>query len=147
MGHIIQLGGHCRPSLLTRRLTAHSGDVSEGAARQPVAVRNICGRRVTFYRNGERRIDGVTLTDQELHDSELLRFAHASVLIGQPVGDRRKLWVDASQPQCEVWVAGVRVEELIARAKTAANLGVVPAGLVLDASTKDVITQGILAHV
>lgn len=103
---------HCRPTALMRRMLKHRGDVSEGSADRLLATRIILGRRVDFYRNGRRELHGSKLTDTEMHDSELLRFAHASLLDGTGVGDKLFCWVDATKNPVEVWLFGKQINRV-----------------------------------
>jgi len=93
-----------RPSGLLKRMTAHKGDVSEGNKCKLIARRKILNKYVEFYRDGTRRIFGTGLNDEESYDSEILRFAHASILINGPVGDKRLCWVDATKDPVELWL-------------------------------------------
>ncbi len=116
---VISFSANPRPSALLKCLREHSGDVSAGSRPECLAVRTILGRTCRFYRNGEHTVEG--LPDHEAFDSELLKFAHASLLIDQPVGDKRVLWVDASKNPCEVWTYGMRAETYIARGMQAVD--------------------------
>ena len=113
MDKIIQLTATCKPSTLMRNMSAHCGDVSEGTKSKILAQRRILNKLVTFYHNGLRVIENVGLNEQEIHESEILRLAHASLLIGTPVGDKRACYVDAIKNPVEIWVYGIRVEEFI----------------------------------
>lgn len=118
MGNRVFLTAHCKPTLLTKRMLAHSGDVSEGTRHKILAKRIIIGRAVTFYSNGIRVIHNTTgLNEQEMHESEILRLTHASLLTGTPVGDKRKCYVDAKTFDVEVWVYGMPVKEFIRKSK------------------------------
>lgn len=98
-----------RPSKILRDNITHR-DVSEGDKRFPVAIRNILGQYVTFYNDGYREVNGIELSDQEIHDSQLLRYTHASLLVGTPIGDKAYLWVDASFNIVEVWLYGKHIK-------------------------------------
>ena len=113
MGNVLQLTANCRPSNLIKRMREHSGDVSEGTQSKVIARRLILNKLVTFYHNGLRTIKGVDLGEQEVHGSEILRLAHASLLVGIPVGDKQACYVDATKNPVEVWVYGMRVEEFV----------------------------------
>jgi hypothetical protein len=108
---------HCRPSLLMKRMVEHKCDVSEGTKYKSIAKRQLLGRQITFYSNGLRVIEGLDLTEQEQHDSEILRLTHASILIGEPVGDKRMCWVDATKDPVEIWVYGMELKDFIKRSK------------------------------
>lgn len=98
-----------RPTSLLRKMREHVGDVSETSKTRLVCERRILGRRVKFYENGLRVIDG--LDDQESYDSEILRFAHASILIKQPVGDKRLCYVDATKDPVELWLYNKQIKK------------------------------------
>ncbi len=82
-----------------------------------MAKRYILKRKVTFYYNGLRIIEGVDLDEQEMHDSEILRLAHASLLINAPVGDKQACYVDATKNPVEIWVYGMPIEKFIATSR------------------------------
>lgn len=100
-----------------RRMLEHSGDVSEGTKCKVLAERVILNKKVTFYTNGLRKIEGVNLNDEDKYNSEILRFAQASILIGEPVGDKRKCYVDATKNPVEVWVHNLPLEEFLTKSK------------------------------
>jgi len=129
---------NCRPSLLTKRMTRHKCDVSEGTEYKVIARRCLLGKSMTFYHNGLRVIEGIKLTDQEQHDSEILRLAHASILIGEPVGDRRMCWVDATRNPVEVWIYGMKLEDFIKTSKSLVGSNLLPAGFLLEEPLKKV---------
>jgi len=93
-----------RPSALFKRLMKHRGEISEGDRYKIIATRTILGRKVDFYRNQLRVVHGTNLTEEESYNSELLRFAHASILINGPVGDKKICWIDATQEPVELWL-------------------------------------------
>lgn len=123
MVRILSFTAECRPSALMRRMTHHSGDVSEGTQFKVLAKRFILGKEITFYRNGLRKIDNVLLTEEEVSNSELLRFAHASLLINGPVGDKRKCYVDATKNPVEVWLYSLPIGEFVAKSKKLVKSG------------------------
>jgi len=104
---ILFLTANCKPSSFIKRMQKHRGDVSEGTQPKIIAQRRILNKIVTFYHNGLRIIEGVDLNEQEVHESEVLRFAHASLLISAPVGDKQACYVDATKNPVEVWVYGM----------------------------------------
>ena len=114
MGKIINFYATAKPSKLLRNMVEHSGDVSEGTRFNVLAKRLIINRKVTFYSNGLRFIEGTDLDEQETHDSEILRLAHASILINAPVGDKRCCWVDATKNPVEIWVYGMTIQQFLA---------------------------------
>jgi hypothetical protein len=113
MANLINLTAECKPSLLMRKMLKHSCDVSEGTQYKVVAKRRILNRTVIFYHNGLRVIQGTDLSEQEMHDSEILRLAHASLLIGEGVGDKKLCYVDATKNPVEVWLYGMLAEQFI----------------------------------
>ncbi len=114
MAKLVNLTVNCRPSALMRRMLLHSGDVSEGTQHKILAHRQILKRHVTFYCNGLRVIKGMDLNEEEVHDSEILRLAHASLLIGAPVGDKRFCYVDATVNPVIIWIYGMAIKEFLA---------------------------------
>ena len=113
----VKLSGTCRPTKLMRRLQEHRGDVSSSDMCRLIAKRNLLGQTVRFYTSGEHVIEGSTLPLADQYDSELLKFAHASLLVNGPVGDKRKLWVDATTDPCQVWIEGHSVVDFLRRAR------------------------------
>lgn len=113
MGNLINLTAECKPSALMRKMLRHKGDVSEGTQHKIIAKRRILKRCITFYHNGLRVIEGTDLNEEEMHNSEILRLAHASLLIDAPVGDKKLCYVDATKNPVEVWVYGMPVEEFL----------------------------------
>lgn len=102
-----------QPAAIMQRMLKHKGDVSEGTKYKIIAKRIILGRHVTFYYNGLREIENLDLSEQEEFDSEILRLAHASILIKQPVGDKKMCYVDATKNPVEVWIYGMLAEKFI----------------------------------
>lgn len=109
---------HLRPSLFTKRMMKHKGDVSEGSQDKLIAKRRIVGTLVNFYHNGRREVRGVNLSEEEIHNSEILRLAHASLLLGEPVGDKKACYVDATKNPVEVWIYSMTVEEFLKTSKS-----------------------------
>ena len=95
----------------------HSGDVGIADKAQLLARRTILGRIVRFYTNGEHIVEHEGLTDDEQFESEILRFAHASLLINAGVGDKKIMYVNAVVNPCAVWIYGRRAETFINEAK------------------------------
>lgn len=129
MANVINFTATCRPSALMRRMLLHSGDVSEGTQYKVLARRQILRRNVIFYHNGLRVIEGVDLNEQEVHESEILRLAHASLLVGSPVGDKRLCYVDATVNPVGIWIYGMPIEQFLAtsqRLVEAQQLGIEP---------------------
>ena len=97
----------------------HRGDVSEGSQDKLIAKRSIVGKLVNFYHNGRREVRGVKgLTEEEINNSEILRLAHASLLLGEPVGDKRACYVDATKNPVEIWIYRMTVEEFLKTSKS-----------------------------
>lgn len=117
MASYIHLTAKCQPSQLMRSMLRHTGDISEGTRGKIIAKRWILKKVVTFYHNGLRVITGTDLSEQEAHESEILRFAHASILIRAPVGDKKLCYVDATKNPVEVWVYGMPIEEFLATSR------------------------------
>ena len=112
MGNI-QLSFDMRPSLLMRRMLKHAGDVSEGTRCKILAKRLVLGYNVTFYTNGLRIVDNLDIDEEEVFNSELLKLTHASILIQEAVGDKRKCYVDATKNPVEIWIHNQPVKEYI----------------------------------
>lgn len=110
MGNIILARAILKPTRLYKRIIAHK-DVSEGSVDQLIARRIILNYEVLFYRDGRRKIRNLELEDQDIHDSEILRFTHASILLSEPCGDKKYCYVDASVNPVEVWIFGKRIHK------------------------------------
>ena len=105
MGRELLASATVRPSGLLKRMRKHTGDVSEGNRVELEARRSILGMEVEFYRDGTRRfVNATNLNEEEMYNSEILRFAHASILINGPVGDKKLCWVDATKNPVELWL-------------------------------------------
>ena len=91
-------------------------DLSETTRPRLIAVRTVLGKKVSFFSNGEHVVDGVKMSSAEMQESEVMRFAHASILMGRPAGDKKTLLVDACCDPAEVWIYGQRAAEFINRA-------------------------------
>jgi len=136
MPKIMLLPGVMRPSRLLRRMREHSGDVSVGSKSKVMAQRIILKRKVTFYENGLRVVEG-DLTEEEQFHSEVLKLAHASLLINAPVGDKRMCYVDAKNYVVEVWLYGTRADTFIKNAMIAIKSGQVRKDLILDSPIQE----------
>ncbi|MDX1372718.1 MAG: hypothetical protein R3321_09625, partial [Nitrososphaeraceae archaeon] len=76
---------------MMKRMRAHAGDVSEGTRHKIMAKRVILGKKVIFYENGLRVIENEKdINEEEQFNSEILRLAHASLLINDAVGDQKQ---------------------------------------------------------
>jgi hypothetical protein len=129
---IKQFHAHCRPSSLVRAMRKHSGDVSEGDRPSLIARRTILGRVCRFYTSGEHTVDFEDVSEEDSHNSILLRYAHASLIINEPVGDKRVLWVDATKNPCEVWIHSMPYALFLREAKLAAAAGVISREIIND---------------
>lgn len=129
---IIFFDGTARPSALMKRMLRHSGDVSEGTNHKVLATRTILNRKVTFYSDGTHFIHRTGLNEEESFNSGILRFAHASLLINMPVGDKAYCYVDATKEPMEVYVYGMKLEDFIRKAKYLIKMGKVPKDYILD---------------
>jgi len=128
-----QFVAHMKPSLMMKRLLRHQGDVSEGSKANVLATCRILGKKITFYTDGTHVIHGkMDVTEEEMFKSHILRYAHASLLIGEPVGDKRKIYVDATVEPIRVWLYGVTIQTFVKRAKAAIELGKLSPDFVLD---------------
>jgi hypothetical protein len=122
------------PSAYLKRIFRHNSEVSEGSKSKVIARRKLLGRVVTFYQNGLRLIDGINITEQEQFDSQILKFAHASILIEGPVGDKKACYVDATKNPIEVWVYEQRIEDFIKKYMTLTRTGNVDVDFLLGKS-------------
>lgn len=114
---IINFNAHLKPSLLMKRMQAHLGDVSEGSKAKVLAKRIILGKTVTFYENGLRLVEDEDLSEDDQFNSEILRLAHASLLVGQAVGDKRSCYVDSTKNPVEILIWNLPVEIFLEKAK------------------------------
>ena len=118
----IQLSGHLKPSAFLKRMLKHS-DVSETSKTNLLATKIILGKKARFYTDGTRTIDGIDLTDSEQYESQILRFAHASILINEPVGDKNACWVDATKDVVEVILYNMPIKQFIQNSKSKVTYG------------------------
>jgi hypothetical protein len=109
MSKLVNLTAVCKPTVLIRNMLRHNKDISEGTKYKIIAKRQILKKNVTFYSNGLRVIEGTDLNEQEMYDSEILRLAHASILVEKPVGDKRACYVDATKNPVEIWIYGMTI--------------------------------------
>ena len=145
MGSIKQFSATCRPSAVTKNLRRHNVDVSEGGRTRLIAKRTILGKICRFYTSGEHTVDDVRVTAEESHEALLLRYAHASLIIREPVGDKKVIWVDASKNPCEVWIHNMPSRKFLDLAMLAIKTGALGADLVIDGNPlpkmKDIIDE------
>lgn len=136
MGNIKYFSAHLRPSNFVKRLRQHDGNVSSGSKAKVLAKRTVLGKRITFYENGMHVIHGeLDITEEEMFNSNILRFIHASLLINEPVGDKAKIWVNAAVNPVQVWLYGMPIEQFIRKALFAIRTGKVSADCLLDQHT------------
>jgi len=114
---IIYLEANLRPSGFFKKILDHTGDVSEGSEHKILATRIIAGKKVTFYRNGYRKVHKLSLTEEDTYDSEILRLAHASILTGEAIGKKSYCYVDARVNPVEIWIYGMKLEQFLASSK------------------------------
>jgi hypothetical protein len=131
---IVNFNAHCRPSLTMRAMRKHGPDVSEGDKPKLIATRTMLGRKCRFYSSGEHTVDSDDVTPEEQHDSVLLRFAHASIIAQEPVGDKKVLWVDALAEPPEIWMAGMKVNEFLLKSRALLRAGKISPELVVDSN-------------
>ena len=136
MASLKQLVARCHPSAMMRRMLKYSGDISEGSKRKILAKRTILGRQVIFYENGSRMVDD--LTENEQHNSEILKLAHASLLMNDAVGDKSQCYVDARKNPVEVVIWNTPAETFIKRAKKSIKNGIIPIDFVLDQPLREI---------
>ena len=127
-----------RPSAMLSRMLKHKGDVSIGSKAKVTARRIILGRKVTFYENGLRIVNDNDLNEDDEYKSEVLRLAHASILIGQPVGDKKSCYVDASTNPVTVVIYNMPAEQYIKMAKEAIKNGKVSKEFMLDSTIQEI---------
>ena len=122
MGRKVQFEANLKATNLFRNMNKHAGNLSEGDRPQLIATKTILGKKVKFYTSGEHVVEA-ELTPQEQYDSEILRFAHASLIVGEGVGDKAILYVDASVDPCDVWIYNEPAAQFIKKAMEAIKLG------------------------
>lgn len=137
---IIDLVATCRPSVLMKNHLRHQGDVSEGDKPKLIGTRTILGRQVWFYSTGEHIVDA-DIDAEQMYGSEILRFAHASLICGIPVGDKQTTWVDASIDPCDVWMFGHRVADMIKGATQRVQNGTLDLSLIVDGNPMQEIKE------
>lgn len=131
MSNIIQFSAKLKPSTLMKRMRAHFGDVSEGSQVKVMAKRIILGKRVTFFENGLRVVEDKGLSEDDEFNSEVLRLAHASLLVNDAVGDREACYVDARKNPVEVVIWGMPANVFVKKAKTLMRSGQLDTDFVL----------------
>ena len=142
----MKLRATLRPAVTARKL--QTGDVSQGSMAQPFAWRDVLGKRVLFYRDGTHRIcSDTSLTEEELFNSQLLRFVHASLITAEPQGQKDYLYVDAAKNPVAVYICGLEGQEYLRQVHTAIQIGQVPAEMIADHDTGTVDTLREAIHV
>lgn len=134
MGNIIQLTANFK---IENSCLKKFRDLSQGTQHKLIATRLILGKKVEFYRDGTRKVIGISLSEQEKHSSEVLRFAHVSILTQTPQGDKSVLYVDASVDPVEIWVSGVTAERYLAVSKNVIDNGILDAEFLLEETKKE----------
>lgn len=132
MKKILFVANNMRPSTMLKRMRAHVGDVSEGSKSKVMAKRTILGKKVTFYENGLRIVEDKDLTEDDEYASEVLRLAHASLLINDAVGDKRQCWVDARYEPVKVVIYNMTAEKFIKKATQLMRDGEIDPDFVLN---------------
>ena len=130
---------HCKPSIYLKRIMAHNKNVDEGNKSKIIGIRTILGKRVTFYQNGIHTIEGINLNEEDQFNSQILRFAHASLLIGGSVGDKRGCYVDATKNPTEVWIYEYPLETFIKKYTYLMRVGSVDTDFLLEEPLKRTI--------
>lgn len=138
MSRIIQFRAHARPTGFFRQILNHTGDVSEGSTHKILTTRIVAGKKVTFYHNGYRKVHNLKLTEEDTHNSEILRLVHASILTRGPIGKKSYCYVDATYDPVEVWVYGMRLEKFLASSKKVIVSGELDRDFLLDLSLKEI---------
>jgi hypothetical protein len=127
-----------KPSKYLLRMREHDKDVSVGSKSKIMAKRTILNREVTFYENGLRIIDDEDeLSEEDQFNSEVLRLAHASILINDAVGDKRACYVDARVNPVIVFVYGMKADDFVAKAKQLIKSGTLKKDFVLDSPIQE----------
>lgn len=109
---IVDFNVKLKPTNLFKTMQEHK-DVSESSKANLIATKIILNKRVNFYSTGEHEILNSELKLEEQFNSEILRFTHASLITGQPEGDKAILWVDASVDPVNIWVYGQPVDQFL----------------------------------
>ncbi len=138
MGRLVQFEAHCRPTTKMRHYQKCRKSVSESSKARLIATRTIIGHTVHFYESGEHVIETISerdLSTEEMFNSEILRFAHASLIAGIPIGDKSFTWVDATKNPCEVWIFGKTTEQFTRDVMERVKLGTIDPELILDGKT------------
>jgi hypothetical protein len=129
------LSAKLKPSKYLLRMTEHK-DVSIGSKSKIMAKRTILDREVTFYENGLRVIED-EISDEDQFNSEILRLAHASILINDAVGDKKACYVDARVNPVIVYVYGMKAEDFVVKAKQLIKSGTLEKDFVLDSPIQE----------
>ena len=123
---------------MLRKMRKHSGDVSVGSKTKVMAKRSVLGRNITFYENGLRVIEGEDdVTEEQQFNSEVLRLAHASLLINDAVGDKRMCYVDARVNPVVVYIYGMLASDFVSKAKELIKTGQIAEDFVLDSPIQE----------
>lgn len=136
---IIRLKANIKPSTLFEVMNQHRGDVSEGTDGKELARRIMLGRKVKFFHDGRHIVESENITEEEEYNSELLKLAHASLLVGGPVGDKRYVYVDATKNPVEVWLYNQPAEQFINASVAVIQDGTIPEEFIKDETSDHVI--------
>lgn len=148
MGKKVQLSGTFRPTSKMRHYAKCRKPVSQSSKAKLIATRTVIGHTVNFYESGEHVIETMSqsdLSDEEMFNSEILRFAHASLISGVGVGDKSMTWVNATKNPVEVWMFGKPIEQLAKGIMGLIKSGAIDPGVILDGET--VTTMREITHV
>jgi hypothetical protein len=135
--NIVPFTVHMKPSAYLKRMRAHSGDLSESSKGKVLAKRTILGKKVTFYTNGLREVADIDLSEEDEFNSEILRLAHASILINEPVGDKEACYVDSSFDPVQIFVWGMPVDEFLSTTKEGIQSGKINKDFVFDSPLRE----------
>ena len=132
----VLLVANLRPSTYMKRMLKHTGDISVGSKSKIMAERWILGKKVIFYENGLRVVEDEDLSENDEYGSEILRLAHASLLINDAVGDKRSCYVDARVNPVEVVIYNTPAKDYIKREKKAIDSGKIDKDFVLGSTIR-----------
>ena len=144
MGRIVNLSGTLRPTAKMRHYQKCRESVSESSKARLIATRTIIGHTVHFYETGEHVIETISESDlstEEMFNSEILKFAHASLIAGIPIGDKNLTWVDCSNNPCEVWMFGKTTEQFLTDVHRSIKNGRLDPNLILDGKTVETMRE------
>ena len=132
MSRVHELSGTAKPSALFKNMQKHRGNPSEGSSHRLIGTRTVLGKKVQFFSDGTRKAHGIRLSEEEEYGSQILRLTHASLLVNEPVGDKRKFWVDATKNPVEIWIDDKPMSQFVSECKVAIRAGIVDPKFVAD---------------